>query len=416
MCQFGLWEWIRLSPYPGLNSNENTGEIMENQKIYDMNVLYDAFIASMKSSAWKEEPQRFEADFLSNLTHLHHALEDHTYKTSPGSEFILNERGKIRHIHGGRMCDRVVRHALCDTVLTPALYPYIIHNNFASQKGKGVDFARKAFERDLHNYWIEHGTNDGWVCFIDFSKYYDNIQHEKAKDIISPKLNDEDAVWLLSEIINNFKIDVSYMTDEEFAECLDKKFNSVEYYETITDDQKTGEKMMAKSVDIGDQVSQNVGVFVPTPIDNYITIVRGFRRYGRYMDDMYLIHHDRKYLKETVSHVMEIAEKYGLFINEKKTHIEKLSGNYIFLKMKYSLSATGKVIRKIAPESVTRERRRLKAYKRLLDDGRITYDTIEQAYKSWMGRYTKFMSKQQRKNLQQLYQELFEGRNPRWKK
>ena len=124
-------------------------------------------------------------------------------------------------------------------------------------------------------------------------------------------------------------------------------------------------------------------------------------------------HHFYK-LRDEVT--MLVMNDFGYSADKDERRIEKLSGNYIFLKMKYSLSATGNVIRKIAPESVTRERRRLKAYKRLLDDGRITYDTIEQAYKSWMGRYTKFMSKQQRKNLQQLYQELFEGRNPRWKK
>lgn len=224
-----------------------------------MNVLYDAYRASMKSSPWKEEPQRFETDFLSNLTALHNELKSHTYQTMPGSEFILTERGKVRHIHGGRMRDRVVRHALCDSILTPALAPYIIHNNYASQLNKGIDFARAAFERDLHNYWLEHRTNDGWVCFIDYSKYYDNIQHQKAKDKICPKL-DDDASWLLSEIIDNFCVDVSYMSNEEYDGCLDRKFNSVEYYEHIPDEAKTGEKFMAKSVDIGDQVSQSVGV------------------------------------------------------------------------------------------------------------------------------------------------------------
>lgn len=387
---------------------------MEIPKVYDMNVLYDAFRASMKSSPWKEEPQRFEIDFLSNLKDLHNELKSRTYRTMKGSEFILNERGKIRHVHGGRMRDRVVRHALCDSILTPALSPYIIHNNFASQIGKGVDCARESFEKDLHNYWLEYRSNDGWVAFMDFSKYYDNIQHQKAKDTMSCHL-DDDAAWLLSEIIDNFRIDVSYMSDSEYSDCLNRKFNSVEYCETISEEQKTGEKLMAKSVDIGDQVSQNIGVFFPTMIDNYITNVRGFKRYGRYMDDLYLIHHDREYLEETVRQVCKIASDNGLYINEKKTHIAKLSDRYTFLKMKYWLSDTGKVIKRISPESVTRERRRLKAYKRLLENENITYDTIEQSYKSWMGRYSKFMSRKQRENMQATYQKLFDGRNPRWK-
>ena len=155
-----------------------------------MNALYEAFKASMKGSAWKEEPQKFEIDFLSEITRLHQELESRTYKTSPGTEFTLNERGKIRYIHGSRMRDRVVRHSLCDNELSPALKPYLIHNNGASQKGKGISFSREMFERDLHNYWLEHRTNEGYVGFIDLSKFYDNIQHEKAKSEINPKLSE----------------------------------------------------------------------------------------------------------------------------------------------------------------------------------------------------------------------------------
>ena len=102
------------------------------ETIADMNVLYNAFLASMKGSSWKEEPQRFEIDFLSELTALQDELLSRTYVSSKGSEFTLNERGKIRHIHGGRMRDRVVRHALCDNILAPALDPYLIYNNGAS--------------------------------------------------------------------------------------------------------------------------------------------------------------------------------------------------------------------------------------------------------------------------------------------
>ncbi|MBR4490138.1 Reverse transcriptase (RNA-dependent DNA polymerase), partial [bacterium] len=78
------------------------------------NLLYDSFLASLKGSAWKEEPQRFEIDFLTEIVKLKKEIESREYRTSPGSEFTLNERGKIRHIHGARIRDRVVRHALCD--------------------------------------------------------------------------------------------------------------------------------------------------------------------------------------------------------------------------------------------------------------------------------------------------------------
>lgn len=382
--------------------------------VSDMNNLYDAFLLSMKGSSWKEEPQRFEIDFLSEIRKLQIELEEKTYKTSTCSEFELNERGRIRLAHGGRMRDRVVRHTLCDDVLTPALEPYLIHNNGASQKGKGIDFARKNFEEDLHNFWLEHHSNNGWVGFMDLSKFYDNILHDGVRGSVNPKIDDFSA-WLLDNILSSFQIDVSYMSDKEYSECLSKKFDSLEYYETIPNEWKTGEKYMEKSVDIGDQTAQNIGVYYPTPIDNYIANVCGFHKDGRYMDDIYMIHENRECIKETMEGVKEQAEKLGLFINEKKTRICHLSETFKYLQIKYFLADTGKVVKRINPKSVTRERRKLKAYKRLLNDGKMTYPAIEQAYRSWMGSYARIMSKEQIEHMKGLYMQLY-GKDPRWKK
>ncbi len=384
------------------------------ETVTDMNNLYEAFLSSMNGSSWKEEPQKFEIDFLSELTALHNELESRTYKTLPGSEFTLNERGKIRHIHGGRMRDRVVRHALCDKVLTPALDPLLIYNNGASQDGKGVDFARKQFERDLHNYWLEHRTNDGWVGFVDFSKFYDNIPHEKVLRLIEPHI-DPFSVWLLEEIVSTFKVDVSYMSDEEYSRCMSEKFNSVEYYETVPMEQRTGEKFMEKSVDIGDQTSQNIGVFYPTRIDNYVTAVRGFEKYERYMDDMAMIHESREYILETIEGIRKEAAELGLYVNDKKTRVCKLSDTFSFLQVKYFLTDKGKVVKRINPKSVTRERRRLKSFKRLMDAGKMAYSQIEQAYRSWMGAFAKIMSKKQVEHMKELFKSLY-GKEPKWKK
>ncbi len=383
-------------------------------EITDLNVLYEAFRASMKGSAWKEEPQRFEIDFLSELARLKKELQDHTYRTSKGTEFTLNERGKKRFIHGARMRDRVVRHALCDNELTKVLQPYLIYNNGASQKGKGITFARNMFEKDLHNYWLEHRSNEGYVGFVDLSKFYDNIRHDEVRRLVCPKLSPEGA-WLLSYILSTFEIDVSYMTDEEYAGCLDEKFDSIKYHEEIPEEANKGFRWMKKSVDIGDQISQDIGVYFPTRLDNYAKIVRGCKRYGRYMDDIYIIAETREELQSIITGIKEQAELLGMYVNDKKTHISKLSGTYRYLQIRYSLTDTGRVVRRISPHTVTRERRKLKAYKKMLEEGRIQYKDIEDSFKSWIGSQFRYLSNQQVINLLLLFNELY-GRIPVWKK
>ena len=380
----------------------------------DLNLLYDSFLASLKGSAWKEEPQKFEIDFLSEIVKLKREIESREYRTSPGTEFTLNERGKVRHIHGARIRDRVVRHAFCDGELEKAITPYLIYNNGASQKGKGLTFSRKIFERDLHNFWIKYRSNEGFIGFVDFSKFYDNIRHDRIKEMIGPMISEE-GQWLLNEILRTFEVDVSYMTDEEYAGCMDRKFNSVEYYEKIPKERRTRERFMKKSVDIGDQLSQDIGIFFPTPIDIYVKTVRGCRWYGRYMDDMYIICRDREELESIISGIVQEAKAMGMFINEHKTRIARLGDTYKYLQIKYSLTPSGRVIRRINPKAVTRERRRLGAYKRLMDRGMLSFDAIEQATRSWMGDFSKIMSKKQIKGMKARYKTLF-GKELSWKR
>lgn len=379
----------------------------------DLNELHDAFRASMRGSSWKPEPQRFEQDFLTEIRKLQKELGTKTYDVSPGSEFILNERGRIRYVHGNIMRDRVVGHWICDERINPAIQPYLIYNNGASQKGKGLSFSRGLFEKDLHNYYLKTRSNQGYVGFVDMSKFYDNILHEVAREILQPKV-DEFTFWLFSCILDTFQIDVSYMSDDEFDHCLEILFNSIEYHKTIPKEQMTGEKFMQKSADIGQQVSQSIGMFYPLRIDNYAKIVRGCKYYGRYMDDIYIIGPTREYVRSVIDGIKQEADKLGLFINDKKTRIVSLDSTYQYLQIKYSLLESGKVMKRINPKSVTRERRKLKAYKRLIDKGLISYEAVEQAYKSWIGTFARLMSKDQVDHMKTLYKELF-GKEISWK-
>ena len=59
------------------------------------------------------------------------------------------------------------------------------------------------------------------------------------------------------------------------------------------------------------------------------------------MDDIYIIHEDKEYLKGLLNDIQGICDELGLFINPKKTQIVKLSHGFTFLKIKYNLTGTG---------------------------------------------------------------------------
>lgn len=375
----------------------------------------------MKGSPFKYGTQLFEMNHLLRTAEIQRDVMNGTYRPTPGQKFLIRERGKSRFITSNTMVDKTVNHLLCDDVLTPAIEKYLIYDNGASQEGKGVSFHRKRFEAHLHKYYNTYGTNEGFALLVDFSGYYANIPHDKCREVLhyflEKEVEDPEELQAAEELINHifhtFEIDVSRFSDEEVEKMYHSKVDP-----TISMNpppgSETGEKMLRKGVDIGNQASQDIGIVYPYRIDNYAKIVRGVKNYGRYTDDFYVFHPDKEFLKSLLEGIKEIAEEYGLIINERKTRICKLSQPFRHLQICYALTDSGRVIRKINPKSVTRERRKLKAYKRLLDQGRIDYDTIENAFKSWIGSHFKYMSMQQIAHMSELYQQLY-GRRPTWK-
>ena len=98
-------------------------------------------------------------------------------------------------------------------------------------------------------------------------------------------------------------------------------------------------------VGIGSQISQNAGIFYPTPLDQYFKTVRGEKFYAAYMDDRYLICRTKEHAKECLEDMRRLVAELGLVINEKKTQIIKLSRGFTFLKVRYVLTETGKVVK-----------------------------------------------------------------------
>lgn len=375
--------------------------------VCDANNLYRAYKASIKNSKWKESTQKFMMNFLRYIFSIQDNICNRTLQNGPVAEFSLSERGRVRPISSIPLPDRIVRHVLCDEILLPEVKKHIIYDNCASIKGRGISLQRNRFEVHLRKYYKQY-ANEGWILFGDFSKFYDNIIHEIAKKELL-KLFDEDEFidWLLTLIFDGFKIDVSYMTDEEYACCMQETFNKLEYRK-IPKELLTGEKWMEKSVNIGDQLSQVIGIYYPYRVDNYVKYVRSQKFYGRYMDDWYIMNPSKEELEDLLANIRKIAEEYGIHINEKKTRIVKISSTYKFLQVKYSLTKDGKIIKRINPARVTGMRRKLKKLAVKLANGEIEYENIENTFRSWMGSFYKLLSKVQRKNLIQLYEDLFD--------
>lgn len=372
------------------------------REIFDGNVLYEAYLRAKKGSDWKPQVQKFEMNYLLELSKMQKDLANMEYEFLPTTNFTLNERGKTRRITGEQIQDRVVKHALCDEILNPSIERFLIYDNGASLVGKGISFTRRRLVTHLRKYYAQHKSNEGYILLIDFSKYYDNIRHDVLMKLFEKYVDDEHALWLLRKTIERSRVDVSYMADDEYENCLNTLFDSL-LYQYMNKSLLTGEKYMGKHLNIGDQVAQTAGVSYRIPIDNYVKIVKGVKFYAGYMDDSYAIHESKEFLEELLEDIIEVAAEMGITVNTRKTRICKLSEHWRFLQVQYSLTETGRVIQKINPKRLTAMRRKMKKLA-----PKLTEKDFTDFYKSWFKNHYKLMSKQQRSNMDILFEQLKE--------
>ena len=313
--------------------------------ICSMNKLYKAVKLSKKTVSWKASVQRYCMSLLRNLLQTKRRMLNIEYIPMGFICFRISERGKTRDIRSVHFKERVVQRALCDNALIPVLSRSLIYDNGASLKGKGIHFAIDRCKEHLRKYYKQHGTNEGWILQIDYKGYFDGILHEPVMNLVDNAFEDKRIVELTRQFV------------EAFGD---------------------------KSLGIGSQVSQILAVAYPNKIDHYMIEELGLNLCARYNDDCYYIHEDKLYLEYCLQEHKRMCDKLGIKLNPKKTHIIPLK-SFTFLKARFFLTKTGKVVVKPCAKSITRMRNHLKDFKVLLDKGEMDFDSVRNAYESWRG-------------------------------
>lgn len=130
---------------------------------------------------------------------------------------------------------------------------------------------------------------------------------------------------------------------------------------------------------------------------------------------MYMLFKSKEDAQHTLDAVISYAETLGIVINRKKTKVIKLTRGFKFLKARHLLTSTGKVVRRLSRDSITRQRRKLKKFARIVKDGSLTVEDAATAYGSWRGYALHRGGKRTVRTMDKLFRELFSVTPPRCK-
>ncbi|MBQ7095844.1 MAG: hypothetical protein IJN80_05295 [Clostridia bacterium] len=314
----------------------------EFEKVIDFNNLYKAYRKAKSGKGYKKSAARFNVMALDGINSLIQQLKDKTYRISDYHEFKVYEP-KERIIKTTSFKDKVVQHSLCDNVLLPKLQEVFLYDNCAGQKGKGTLFGLDRLSDQMRAFYGRY-EKSGYILKCDISKFFYNISHEQLKDMVDFYFSyDPDICWLINLFIDSTE---------------------------------------GKGLPLGNQINQGLALLYLDGMDKLITGELGIEFYGRYMDDFYLIHPSKEYLKYCLEVIAEFLKTLDLTLNE-KTQIFPFKNGVNYLGFHTYITSNGRAIRKLKNQNKRNAQRKYLKMAKLVASGRLSKDKFNASYNAW---------------------------------
>ena len=316
---------------------------------------------------WKQSVQQFEQALLRITAVNCQALCKHKYRFHGYTHFNLRERGKVRPIDAPRVQDRQIEKVFTKKVLLPLYEPSMIYNNGASLEGKGFHFSQKMLVRDLQRHFKKYGRQGG-IILTDARHFFPSANHDYL-----------------------FKRHNKLILNQELREFAGK----------IVDSAPNPEGMP-----LGVEPSQVEMIAYPSEMDNYLCCQYGLTG-GHYMDDFYYIVPPGVDYKEVIKVLKEQAKKNCLTLHPDKTRYVPLTHPFRFCKIKYILTETGKVIKRANQKTMGRDRKKIKALHKKIQNNEMSYEDLWTSVNGMMAYLNNYTEHEHILQLRRYFYKLF---------
>lgn len=312
------------------------------EKVTDFGNMYAAFRKAKCGKGYKKSSSRFNITALDGVNTLILQLRNRTYTVSEYTEFKVYEP-KERIIQTTSFKDKVVQHCLCDNVIMPRLQKVFLLDNCAGQKGKGTLFGLDRLGEQMQQFYQKYGMN-GYILKCDVRKFFYNIPHDQLKEIVRYHFGYDPGICWLCEL---------------FIDSTD-----------------------GKGLPLGNQINQGFALLYLDSMDKLIKYELGIEYYGRYMDDFYLIHPSKEYLKYCLEVITMYLETLDLKLNG-KTQIFPFKNGVSYLGFHTYIAPGGAVIRKLKNQNKRNAQRKYIRMAKLVASGGLPMERFQACYRSW---------------------------------
>ena len=265
-------------------------------------------------------------NYESNLINLCERLLNKTYEPKKSICFISFYPVQ-REVFAAQFEDRIIHHLIYNYI-NNIFEEIFIHDSYSCRKNKGTSYGigrlNKAIRGVSDNY-----TKDAYILKLDIKSYFMSIDKnilfkdvEKTLYKFRYKLNCnlDFLLWIIKIVIfHNPVKNVIIKGSRKDWQGLPKSKSLFLTKEN-------------KGLPIGNLTSQLFGNIYLDCMDKYIKDTLGFKYYGRYVDDFYILDKSKNRLKDAIRAIRNfIKKKLGLILHPNKIYLQHFTKGVKFL-------------------------------------------------------------------------------------
>jgi hypothetical protein len=287
--------------------------------------LYKAYMDARRCKRNTINQLKFERNLEAEILRLENELLNRSYEIKPSVCFI-NEIPVKREIIAADFRDRVIHHFICNRI-NKYFDDRFIYDSYSCRLNKGALFGIKRVQK-----FLKSCSSECWVLRLDIQGFFMAIDREilfnqiiNSKDSKNPVANDKLSLFLINKIVFN----------EPLKNALFKSPPSK--WDGLPKDKSLKFSNHRCGLPIGNLTSQIFANIYLNPLDHFVKRELKIKRYGRYVDDMVLMHSDKQILLNAISQIREfLSDELKLTLHPRKICLQQAFKGFNFLGARVS--------------------------------------------------------------------------------
>ncbi|MBZ0317860.1 MAG: RNA-directed DNA polymerase [Anaerolineae bacterium] len=275
--------------------------------------LYLAFKKAQLDNHYKRKVCVFAFRLEENINRLNWELLNNRYTPQPYTYFVVHEP-KPRDIAAPAFRDRVLQHSLVARI-QPLFEKQFIYDAYACRVDKGTHLGAYRLKKFLMAARCIYGpTTPIYSLQCDIRKFFQSIAWDKLLTIINQTITCPKTRDLIEKIIT------THNGNERNSPVKKEQLSLFDDRATFQAPGINIEKRVG--LPIGNLTSQLFANIYLNELDHFMKDRLRLKWYGRYMDDFYVLHQDKAYLKDLVTTVDDFLQhNLELSLHPKKLNI-----------------------------------------------------------------------------------------------